>query len=122
MSRVRVYLYSSCSSCRNAEQVLKSAGLDYERRDLFSERLSTDELHELFQEIGKQPAEVLSKRSIPYRQLQLADKTPSDESLMAMMAEHPGLLRRPIVIAPDEGRIAFNRTALESLARRHSQE
>ena len=121
MSRMRVYLYSNCSSCRQAEQVLRSAGVDYERRDIFSERLSADELRDLFQELGMEPPELLSKRSTSYRQLILAEQEPSDEALVQMMSEFAGLLRRPIIIAPGEVQIEFNRTALESMARRHAQ-
>ena len=121
MSRMRVYLYSNCSSCRQAEQVLRSAGVDYERRDIFSERLSAGELRDLFQELGMEPPELLSKRSTSYRQLKLAEQEPSDDALVQMMSEFPGLLRRPIIIAPDEVQIGFNRTALESMARRHAQ-
>lgn len=118
MSQAQVYLYANCSSCKNAEQVLKAAGIDYSARDLFQERLSVDELRTLFNEIGKQPSELVSRRSIPYRSLKLADRETSDEELLALMAEHPGLLRRPIIITPHGVQIGFNRTALESLAQR----
>jgi Spx/MgsR family transcriptional regulator len=121
MAQIRIYLYGNCSSCKNAEQVLKAAGVDYDRRDIFKDRLSVDEVNELLQEIGKRPGEVLSRRSIPYRELGLASRDVPDDELTAMMSEHPGLLRRPIVVAPGDVQVGFNRTALDALARQHAQ-
>ena len=60
------------------------------------------ELEGLFVEIGKSPTEAVSRRSIPYRQLGLAERSHQNAELIGLMSEHPGLLRRPIVIAPDE--------------------
>ena len=122
MSRIRIYLYSNCSSCKNAEAVLRDAGVAYDRRDIFKERMTTAELDALFHDIGKTPTELLSRRSIPYRQLGLAERAPSDPELIGLMSEHPGLLRRPIIIAPGKVQIGFNRAALESLAQRYAQD
>ena len=121
MSQIAMYLYSNCSSCRNAEQVLKSAGVDYQRRDIFKERLSVDELNKLFRDNGKRPTEWLSRRSIPFRTLELANRDLSDEELIELMSEHPALLKRPIIIAPDSVQVGFNRGALEALAYRQRQ-
>jgi regulatory protein spx len=122
MSRVRVYLYSNCSSCKNAEQVLSDAGVQYDRRDIFKDRMTEAELDGLFREIGRTPTELLSRRSIPYRQLGLAERVPTDPELIGLMSEHPGLLRRPIIVAPDALQIGFNRTALELMAQRFAQD
>jgi regulatory protein spx len=122
MSQIRVYLYSNCSSCKNAEQVLQDAGVRFDRRDIFRERMTVAELEELFRDVNKTPTELISRRSIPYRQLGLAERMPTDQELIRLMSEHPGLLRRPIIIAPDEVQIGFNRTALVSLAQRYAQD
>lgn len=121
MAQIRIYLYGNCSSCKNAEHVLNAAGVDYDRRDIFKDRLTVAEVNTLLEEIGKLPNEVLSRRSIPYRELGLAERDVTDDELVALMSEHPGLLRRPIVIAPGEVQVGFSRSALESLARLHAQ-
>ena len=122
MSRIRAYLYSNCSSCKNAEQLLSDAGVKYDRRDIFKERMTTAEFDALFGDTGRTPTELLSRRSIPYRQLGLAERALSDTELIELMSEHPGLLRRPIIVAPDEVQIGFNRAALGSLAQRYAQD
>ena len=32
---MEIYLYTSCTSCRNAEHVLRASGMPYQRRDFF---------------------------------------------------------------------------------------
>jgi Spx/MgsR family transcriptional regulator len=121
MAQIRIYLYGNCSSCKNAEKLLKETGVDYDRRDIFRDRLSTAEVNDLLREIGKRPEEVVSRRSIPYRELGLGDRAVADDELVELMSEHPGLLRRPIIVAPGEVQIGVNRTALGSLARQHAR-
>lgn len=119
MSQVRIYLYRNCSSCRNAETILKDAGIDYEWHDIFKDRLGVDELKSLLREIGKQPVEILSRRSIPFRELGLANRSLSDDEIIRLMAEHPALLKRPIIISPGAVHVGFSRSALETVAQQY---
>ena len=121
MSQVKIYLYGNCSSCKDAETVLKSSGVGYERRDIFRNQLTVEELKGLFSEIKLRPSEVLSRRSIPYRELGLASRETSEDKLIDLMSRYPGLLRRPIIVAPGSVQIGFKRSSLESLAQNHGQ-
>jgi regulatory protein spx len=121
MSQVKIYLYGNCSSCKDAESVLKSSGVVYERRDIFRDQLTVGELKDLFSEIKLRPSEVLSRRSIPYRELALASREISEDELIDLMSNYPGLLRRPIIVAPGTVQIGFKRSALESLAQNYGQ-
>ena len=116
MSQVRLYLYSNCSSCKNAERLLSDHNVDVLARDLFRDKLSVPELCTLFAEIGKSPREMLSRRSVPYRQMRLEESNPDDEEILELMATSPALIRRPIVVAPDSVQVGFNRTELEKVA------
>jgi Spx/MgsR family transcriptional regulator len=115
MTQVDLYLYSQCSSCRNAVSVLAERGASVAKRDLFKERLSPAEIVALFDRIGKTPHEMLSSRSRPYQQLGLAQRTLTDGAIVELMAEHPALIRRPIVVAGGQGHVGFNRAAIERL-------
>jgi len=121
MSQVKIYLYENCSSCKDAETVLKSSGVVYERRDIFREQLTVEELKGLFSEIKLRPSEVLSRRSIPYRELGLASRETSEDEMIELMSRYPGLLRRPIIVGPGTIQIGFKRSALELLAQNNGQ-
>lgn len=115
MQVIRIYLYSKCSTCRDAEKLLLESGKAIERRDIFRNPLSATEISELLHETGTTPGEILSSRSISYRQLGLAGMSPTDEQLVDLMANYPGLIRRPIIIMGDSVQIGFNREALIAL-------
>jgi Spx/MgsR family transcriptional regulator len=117
MSDVEIYLYSSCTSCRKAEDLLGELGVKAGRRDYFKRRFSRDELVSLLDRIGKRPGDVLSIRSTPYRTLDLASKELSDDELIDLMIEHPQLLRRPLIVRGDESTVGFNRDAITSLVK-----
>jgi Spx/MgsR family transcriptional regulator len=115
LARIRLYSYSNCSSCKNAERVLREAGVAFEQRDLFGQPLSALEITTLFGKIGKTPGEMLSRRSVPYRSLGLADKDLDERGVIDLMAEHPALVRRPIIVVGNAVVVGFNRTALMQL-------
>ena len=95
--------------------MLRDARVDYVARDFFRQKLTVPEINSLLKEIGSTAFDVLSTRSIPYRELQLANRTVTEDDLIALMADHPGLLKRPIIISGDTVQVGFNRSALDAL-------
>ena len=59
-------------------------------------------------------AYVMSRRSRSYSEL-IGDREPSDDELLALMAQEPTLLRRPLVVRGDRAVIGFDREALAAL-------
>lgn len=115
MSGVELYLSSRCSSCRDAQAVLADQGVVVAKRDLFYDRLSTEELTALFARIGTTPRAMLATRSRPYRQLDLDEKNLSDGEIVELMSEYPALVRRPIVVAGTRAQVGFDRGAIERI-------
>lgn len=115
MSETEIYLYSSCTSCRNAEALLGDLKIEIDRRDYFKQRFSKAELKALLGRIGLTAHDVLSTRSRPYKALDLASKTLSEDELLDLMLKYPQLLRRPIVVRDNQATIGFNRDAITAL-------
>jgi arsenate reductase len=63
----------------------------------YVEPLSEAKLRELVGKMEVSPRELLRKSESAYRELGLGQREVSDEELIALMAEHPDLLQRPIV-------------------------
>lgn len=112
---VTAYLYNSCTSCRKTDQLLRESGIDYQRREYFKEKFTKDELRELLDAHGLTIEDVISKRSTPYKQHDLANKDLSDDEILDLMVEDPRLLRRPIVISGDNVVIGHNADKLKDL-------
>ena len=115
MDKTELYYYASCSSCRNAESLLNELGIDFEKHEYFKQRFTQDELKALLQRIGKSPGDVLSTRSRPYKDLELAGKSLSDDDLIALMIEHPQLIKRPLTVRGTESVVGYNKGAIAAL-------
>jgi Spx/MgsR family transcriptional regulator len=111
----RIYLYSNCTSCKKAEAALLDGGVTLDRRDIFKEKLQPNEIRGVLNDIGKTAHEVMSTRSIPYRELDLANRVVSEDELVDLMSQHPGLLKRPIIIGGGTSLVGFNKGAVEGL-------
>lgn len=112
---ITAYLYNSCTSCRKTDQMLKDSGVAYDRREYFKERFTADELRQLLDRHNLTVADVISTRSTPYKQHDLANRQLSDDEIIDLMVEDPRLLRRPIVISEGEVLIGHNAAKLSAL-------
>ena len=55
-------------------------------------------MRELIRMLGVSPRELLRKGEAAYRELNLSDATLGDDEIVALMAAHPELIQRPIVV------------------------
>ena len=72
-------------------------GVDYESVHYLEKPLSAGELKQLLRRAGLKPQDALRKNEAAYREY-VAGKVLSDSELIAMMAKHPELIQRPIVV------------------------
>jgi len=70
----------------------------FETVDLFKSTPSADELATLCRKLGVGPRELLRKQDAAYAENDLASGRHSDAQLFKLMAAHPGLIQRPIVV------------------------
>ena len=95
-----------CSTSVHALDALEAAGRDVKVRKylLVAERLNADELRSLAERLQGDPPDALIRRDKQYEALGLqADGLGIDE-VVAILAEHPELLQRPIL---DDGAAAM---------------
>jgi Spx/MgsR family transcriptional regulator len=86
----------TCTTCRKAKAYLEALGAELELRSLDKQRLSKDELDQL---IGDRDyRQFLSTRNELYRTRRMKDYPPTRAQAIALMAEEPNLIRRPLVI------------------------
>ncbi|MCO5218442.1 MAG: arsenate reductase family protein [Thermomicrobiales bacterium] len=115
---ITAYLYRSCSSCRNAENLLKSEGADFKVREFFKQRFTVAELEDLLKATGLAVSDILSVRSTPYKEMGLATRNLSDEEILQLMTEEPRLLRRPLLVSGSDAVIGYNQSAIRELIAR----
>ena len=75
--------------------MLKEKSIEYEYREYTRQPLSEDEIRDILSALDAEPVDILRKRDPAYKALGLVGKEPRDR-LIALMAEHPTLVQRPI--------------------------
>src|SRR3954447_26230158 len=92
-----VYEKPTCTTCRKLAQLLDERGVDFEGWTSHIAPRPAGPTRELLAKVGKRPHDVVRPREPVYAELALGERTLEDDELIALMAEHPQLLQRPLV-------------------------
>jgi len=100
-----VYEKPTCTTCRKLRDLLEKEGIPFERVDYFLEPIAAPTLRKLLRKANLRPRDVL--RAKEAREVGIrADDGRSDVEIIALLAEHPELLQRPIVEKGDRAVLA----------------
>ena len=105
MADITVYEKNTCTTCKNLATLLKERGIGYDAVQYHVEGLPEPKLRDLLRKAGARPHDFLRRREGLVGELGITDDTP-DEELIALMAEHPVLVQRPIVERGDRAVLA----------------
>jgi arsenate reductase (glutaredoxin) len=97
MSKLTIYQKPTCSTCRQAVQLLKESGVPFAAVNYYEDRFTKSQLKALLKKAGLSPRELLRTKEDLYKELNLGKTTLSDDALIELMVEHPDLIQRPIV-------------------------
>ena len=94
---------------------MTAKGIEYESVDyLKKSRLEASELKRLLQSAGLKPQDAIRKKEAAYQEY-VGERKLSDDQLIRVMAEHPELIQRPIVVRGDRAVMARPVAKLEDL-------
>ncbi|TKD60077.1 transcriptional regulator Spx [Bacillus sp. S2(2019)] len=105
---VTLYTSPSCTSCRKARAWLEEHNIPYQERNIFSEPLSIDEIKEILRMTEDGTDEIISTRSKVFQKLNVNVETLPLQQLYKLINEHPGLLRRPIILDEKRLQVGYN--------------
>jgi len=92
---MKLYLKPNCTTCRRAKSFLREAGAEFDEIDL-NRGLTPAELNAL---MGDRDYKLfLNTRNELYRERKMKQTPPSREEAIALMAKHPNLIKRPILV------------------------
>jgi len=86
--------------------------VELEERDYAKQPLSAAELKQLFS--GLDPRDYINPKSPAFKKMNLKGKTLTADQALALMAEEPNLIKRPLVIAGTTIIAGFDRDRLRS--------
>jgi arsenate reductase (glutaredoxin) len=100
---VEVWFNPSCSKCRIARDELDAAGVEYTLRRYLDDPPSEAELREALTALRLEPWDITRMSEPLARELGLHDLARDADAWIRILAEHPKLIQRPIVLT-DDGR------------------
>ena len=100
--KLTVYQKPTCTKCRTTLRLLNERGAEFEAINYFETPLTEADLRVLLKKLGLAAREILRKDEPAAKQLGIGKKVFSDEELIALMAKHPDLIQRPIVVRGDK--------------------
>lgn len=99
MSKLTVYQYPKCSTCRSAVKWLKDAGHELELIHISETPPSVEQLRRLVAESGLPLKKFFNTSGEVYKELGLKDKLAgmSEEEQLELLSQHGMLIKRPVV-------------------------
>ncbi|MCQ9209148.1 transcriptional regulator SpxA [Granulicatella seriolae] len=105
---VTLYTSPSCTSCRKARAWLEEHNIEFTERNIFSDPLSIPEIKNILRMTEDGTEEIISTRSKAFQELNIdLDEVPLNQ-LFQLLQEHPGLLRRPIMLDEKRFQVGYN--------------
>jgi arsenate reductase len=98
---VEVWFNPSCSKCRIAREQLDEAGVEYRLRRYLDDPPSEAELRTALAALGLEPWDITRMSEPLARELGLRDLPRDADAWIRLLAEHPRLIQRPLVLTVD---------------------
>ena len=89
-----------CSKSRAAQVLLEAKGIAFRERRYLDDPLSSEELRELAQRLGRPANEWVRRGESAYKEADL-DADSSEAKILEAMARSPILIERPILVTKD---------------------
>lgn len=105
---VNLYLSPSCTSCRKARAWLDSYGVPYEEHNILTQPMTTDDLKRILAKTENGTEDIISTRSKVFQKMNIDVDDLTINQLLALISEHPSLLRRPIIVDDKQMQIGFS--------------
>jgi arsenate reductase len=106
VAKITIYQKPTCSTCRQAVQILRDSGHPFETVNYYDKPFTKSQLKTLLQKAGLTARDILRTKEDLYKTLGLAKKTLADDDLLALMVKHPDLIQRPILEKGDNAILA----------------
>jgi arsenate reductase (glutaredoxin) len=115
---IKMYAYTGCGTCRNAQKWLLSQGLTPTILPIRETPPSRDELRQALKAIGS-VRKLFNTSGGDYKTMGMKDRLPtlSDEEAIELLATHGNLVKRPFVLHSSGILVGFDATAWENALR-----
>ncbi|MGY0401854.1 transcriptional regulator Spx [Carnobacterium jeotgali] len=105
---ITLYSSASCTSCRKARSWLEEHNIPFTEKNVFTEKITDQELKSILQLTENGTIELISQRSQAFRELNVdIDDMPLGK-VLKLIQQHPGIMRRPILVDDKRLLVGYN--------------
>jgi arsenate reductase (glutaredoxin) len=115
MSKITIYHKPTCTTCRQAMQLLKESGKPFTAINYYEHSFTKGQLKHLLEKAGLSAKDALRTKEDIYKALGLGKKQLSNDELLDLMVKHPDLIQRPIVEKGEQAVLARPADSLRTL-------
>ncbi|CAM3063900.1 Spx/MgsR family RNA polymerase-binding regulatory protein [Streptobacillus felis] len=107
---MKLICYPKCSTCQKAQKHLESKKLVFEKRHIVEEKLSMEELKEIYEKSGLDIKKMFNTSGNMYKELNLKDRlnTMTLEEKLELLSTNGMLVKRPILLFRDNVIIGYD--------------
>lgn len=106
---IQLYTFSSCTSCRKARDILTENKIPFKEKNMNTDPLSEEEILNLLAYTTNGTTDIMSKRSQDVKELDIDMDDLSLKNWMELVNKNPGILRRPLLLSPDQLIVGYNK-------------
>jgi arsenate reductase len=92
-----IYHNPSCSKSREACSLVKTKGLEFATVKYLEDPLGEEEIRDLLKKLGLKAEELVRKKEALYKE-KYAEKVLSEKQWVSVLARHPVLIERPVIV------------------------
>lgn len=100
MADITIYHNPACGTSRNTLALIRHAGIEPKVVQYLQTPPTQQELRRLLSAMGMSVREILREKGTPYAELDLGNPKWTEDELLDVIARHPVLMNRPIVVSP----------------------
>lgn len=115
---MKLYHNPRCSKSRQALAWLQEQGFEVEIRDYMKEGLRADEVGDVLAKLGVSPREFMRTKEAAYHETGADDPSRSDAELVEIIAAHPKLFERPVLVSGNAAAVGRPLDRIVELARK----
>ncbi len=107
--------YPRCTTCKKAQALIESKGIEYTLRNIKEENPTAEELKLWHKTSGKELRKFFNTSGLLYKSMELKTKLPnmSEEEMYALLSTDGMLVKRPLLIAENQVLIGFKEAEWE---------
>ncbi len=105
---VKIYYSPSCSSCRKVIQWFKDQNIPFESKDIFSGKLTKDDIIQILYKSENGTSDIISTRSKVLSEKKIDIDSMKISELIDFVLKNPSILKRPIIVDDRRVVVGYN--------------